>query len=325
MGTAKDIAEVAGSVVTPITKLIECISGALGKTFEPRRMKKKAEAEAERIKILSEALRENCDIPITINSNEISLSTKDYDDFLKRTQTRMAYQELKKQQNIENVANKAVAVLADEEAVAPDPVDQDWLMRFFNTVEDVGNEEMQEIWARLLAGEVKKPGTFSLRTLETLRNMTQEEAVAFEKMCAHCIMIVGSHAILQDEGYLKEFGIPFGMLLKLSECGLINSSALLSINVRVNREKPLVIRTDDYVAIATTNEIKKVDIGMYPLTSSGIELSKIAGCHMELDEFKAVARKIEENTSFSLFKIYRIKEIQGERISYNMAENLRDE
>lgn len=325
MGTAKDIAEVAGSVVTPITKLIECISGALGKTFEPRRMKKKAEAEAEQIKILSEALRENCDIPITINSNEISLSTKDYDDFLKRTQTRMAYQELKKQQNIENVANKAVAVLADEEAVAPDPVDQDWLMRFFNTVEDVGNEEMQEIWARLLAGEVKKPGTFSLRTLETLRNMTQEEAVAFEKMCTHCIMIVGSHAILQDEGYLKEFGIPFGMLLKLSECGLINSSALLSINVRVNREKPLVIRTDDYVAIATTNEIKKVDIGMYPLTSSGIELSKIAGCHMELDEFKAVARKIEENTNFSLFKIYRIKEIQGERISYNMAENLRDE
>ena len=64
---------------------------------------------------------------------------------------------------------------------------------------------------------------------------------------------------------------------------------------------------------------------MYPLTSSGIELSKIAGCHMELDEFKAVARKIEENTNFSLFKIYRIKEIQGERISYNMAENLRDE
>lgn len=58
-------------------------------------MKKKAEAEAERIKILSEALRENCDIPITINSNEISLSTTDYDDFLKRTQTRMAYQELK--------------------------------------------------------------------------------------------------------------------------------------------------------------------------------------------------------------------------------------
>lgn len=325
MGTAKDIAEVAGSVVTPITKLIECISGALGKTFEPRRMKKKAEAEAEQIKILSEALRENCDIPITINSNEISLSTTDYDDFLKRTQTRMAYQELKKQQNIENVANKAVAVLADEEAVAPDPVDQDWLMRFFNTVEDVGNEEMQEIWARLLAGEVKKPGTFSLRTLETLRNMTHEEAVAFEKMCSHCIMIVGSHAILQDEGYLKEFGIPFGMLLKLSECGLINSTGLLSINVRVNRENPLVIRTDDYVAIATTNEIKKVDIGMYPLTSSGIELSKIAGCHMELDEFKAVTRKIEENTNFSLFKIYRIKEIQGERISYNMAENLRDE
>ena len=80
-------------MVEPITKLIECINGALGKTFEPRQIKKKTEAEAERIAILSEKLRENCDIPIVIKNDEISLSTPDYDEFLKRTQNRMAYQE----------------------------------------------------------------------------------------------------------------------------------------------------------------------------------------------------------------------------------------
>ena len=61
-------------------------------------IKTKTEAEAERITILSEKLRENCDILIVIKNDEISLSTPDYDEFLKRTQNRMAYQELKKQQ-----------------------------------------------------------------------------------------------------------------------------------------------------------------------------------------------------------------------------------
>ena len=325
MGIAKDIAEVAGSMVEPITKLIECINGALGKTFEPRQIKKKTEAEAERITILSEKLRENCDIPIVIKNDEISLSTPDYDEFLKRTQNRMAYQELKKQQNIETVANKAAAVLADEEAVTSEPVDQDWLLRFFNTVEDVGNEEMQEIWARLLAGEVKKPGTFSLRTLGTLRNMTHVEAVMFEKMCSHCIITAGSRAILRDEEYLTEIEIPFGMILKLSECGLINSSSFLGVDIKLNSEKPLVTRTDDYIAIATTNEIKKVNINIYPLTNSGIELSQIAGCHMALDEFKTVTKKIEEMTKVSPFPIYRIQEIQGERINYYETEDSLDE
>lgn len=325
MGEVKDIAEVAGGLVAPVTKLLECINGALGKIFEPRQIRKKTEAEAERITILSEKLRENCDIPIVIKNDEISLSTPDYNEFLKRTQNRMAYQELKKQQNIETVANKAAAVLADEEAVTSEPVDQDWLLRFFNTVEDVGNEEMQEIWARLLAGEVKKPGTFSLRTLETLRNMTHAEAVIFEKICSHCMEIAGSHAVLRYEDYLKEFDIPFGMILKLSECGLINSSSLLGINIKLNKGKPMIARTDDYIAIANTDEIKTIDISIYPLTTCGIELSKIVGCHMALDEFKVATRTIGKMTSIPSLKIHRIREIHEEQIECDENENLLDE
>lgn len=86
----------------------------------------------------------------------------------------------------------------------------------------------------MLAGEVKKPGTFSLRTLETLRNMTHAEAVMFEKMCSHCIITAGSRAILRDEEYLTEIEIPFGMILKLSECGLINSSSFLGVDIKLN-------------------------------------------------------------------------------------------
>lgn len=57
----------------------------------------------------------------------------------------------------------------------------DWFIRFFDSVGNISNAEMQNLWARILAGEIHNHGTFSLRTLETLRNMNQEEAILFKK------------------------------------------------------------------------------------------------------------------------------------------------
>ena len=43
------------------------------------------------------------------------------------------------------------------------------------------NLEMQLIWAQLLAGEVAEPGTFSLRTLQLVRNLQESDARLFRK------------------------------------------------------------------------------------------------------------------------------------------------
>ena len=40
---------------------------------------------------------------------------------------------------------------------------------------------MREIWGRVLAGEVKRPKSYSLRTMEILRNLAKEEAALFVK------------------------------------------------------------------------------------------------------------------------------------------------
>ena len=49
-------------------------------------------------------------------------------------------------------------------------------MRFFDAVSSVSNEDMQGLWAKVLAGEIQQQGQFSLRTIEALRNMTPLEA-----------------------------------------------------------------------------------------------------------------------------------------------------
>ena len=48
--------------------------------------------------------------------------------------------------------------------------------RFFSSAQDVSTAELQKLWGKVLAGEVERPGTVPLRTLELLRNMTKAEA-----------------------------------------------------------------------------------------------------------------------------------------------------
>lgn len=321
-----EAAEVAGKLAAPLEKLITTISDGIGKVYEPRYIKKMADAEAYKIDKMAETMRKNWDMQIACNSDGTAVSMPEFEEFNQRMKSRVIFQELEKQKNIECVTGKAYSILESEENVSDESVDKDWTLRFFNSVEDIGDEQMQEIWARILAGEVKKPGTVSLRTLGILHNMTQQDAMLFEKLCSHCIIVDDKYCVLNNNDYLKEFNIPFGtMILKLSEFGLIDHGSFLNISVELNEKEYFAARTDDYIAIVTTKETKKVDIKMYPLTTSGEELSKIVGCHMALDEFKAATRTIGQMISNLSFKIHRIREIKEEQIEYDESENLLDE
>lgn len=318
-----EVAETLGKFVSPVEKVIESITGAIGKAYEPRHMRKMAEAEAYRLNKIGEAMRENCDIPIVVNSEGASLSTTEFEEFVKRTKSRMAFQELKKQENIEAVADKAVDLLEGEEAVTAEPVEQDWMLRFFNSVEDVSNEQMQEIWAKVLAGEVKRPGTYSLRTLETLHNMTQSEAFAFQTLCAHCIFNGDARFVLHDTEYQDKFKVPFGLILKLSECGLVTHGSFLSADFTLQSGKEQVVMTDDYIMTAEiSDETTKINFEVYPLTESGIELSKVVGCHMSLDEFRTVAQRIKEKTHLNVVQVHHISRVDDETLRNNLNENL---
>lgn len=107
--------------------------------------------------------------------------------------------------------------------------DFDWFVRFFDSAGNISNIEMQKLWARVLAGEVCNQGTFSLRTLETLKNMNQKEALLFQKM---------AHLVLTEKNGLKfilcmsndlgkdineEYGLTKNEFVILEECGLLSS------------------------------------------------------------------------------------------------------
>lgn len=61
---------------------------------------------------------------------------------------------------------------------------------FWNTIEHaktISNEEIQELIAKIIAGEYNQPGSYSMCTLQTLKMLGKQELELFEKMCSLCV------------------------------------------------------------------------------------------------------------------------------------------
>ena len=146
---------------------------------------------------------------------------------------RIQFQEQKRQSNIMSVVQQAASELGDKE-VQDHVVDHDWTARFFSDVQDVSSEQMQTLWAKILAGEVTNPGSTSIRTLSILKNLNQDIAGLFAKLCCLCVFLrtedrqtfdarapfLGDY---KEGNALQTYGIDYGSLNLLNEYGLIVS------------------------------------------------------------------------------------------------------
>ena len=64
-------------------------------------------------------------------------------------------------------------------------VDPTWQRHWAESTSKVGvdDDERRTWWARLLAGEIQQPGTFSLRTMSVMDTLSAREAELFTKLC----------------------------------------------------------------------------------------------------------------------------------------------
>lgn len=61
-------------------------------------------------------------------------------------------------------------------------INPDWFTRWRREASAVSNEDLQNMWGRILAEEIQKAGTISLRTLDILKNITADEAKLFVQL-----------------------------------------------------------------------------------------------------------------------------------------------
>jgi hypothetical protein len=239
-------------------KLIDRISEAIGGIARPMQIIRVAKAEAEAKKIHAEA-----DLEIS----EIG----------RRAMGRLILEETKKQNNIESIITKSLPLLLP--TANPDAISKDWLMFFFEKNRTISDDDMQDIWSKILASEANKVGSYSRRTVEILSSLEKRDIRLFEAFCSFCINFNGMQPIIfkTDDDIYKKNSITFRSLNHLHDLGLVSIEALAGY---VLRNQPKTINFKYFTKIIsiefdaeTNNELK---IGIAMLTRFGRELSRLA-------------------------------------------------
>ena len=126
---------------------------------------------------------------------------------------------LRKTRNKIQVARKVIEHVAQgqpdenvEQAAAPDA---DWMNSFMRFAEDASSEQLQDLFGRILSGEVSRPGSFSLTTLRTVAELDREIANDFTAMWTKS---VGDGVDDASEFHLGEW---FDRWSRLTEAGLM--------------------------------------------------------------------------------------------------------
>ncbi len=291
------ITDIAG-LSQPLTKLIETVAKGAGILYEPIHKKRMAKATAEEIKTVAEACQQNLHLPIQYNKNGIKINTdKNILELAQRAMFRNLAQEMNKQQNIENILEYTKKSLEQEKEVSNEPVSQTWLSNFFEAAGHIEEEDLQKIWGQLLAGEIKQPNSYTLRTLNVLKNMTTQEAKTFQSLISFMIVIANTVIIPNNEELRKKYHIDYGKILLLDECGLINSQPTLNLTFSSGPNSRIYMANGNLLAElyenAGINMHLKIDI--HPLTATGMQLFKIIDKSSNKDFFKDYIQLIEQN------------------------------
>jgi len=245
-----------GNLAEPAKVLIEKVSDAVGGAFKPWQIERVAKAEAK-----AEIIKANTQIVIS--------------ELQQRALNRFFVEEASKQENIESITKKAIPQLAEH--ANPGGIEKDWLVDFFDKSRIVSDEEMQNLWSAILAGEANRPGSYSKRTLHLMASLDKKDAVLFTKLCGF-VWAIGTPTPLifdsQNEIYTNN-GIDFSSLKHLDAIGLISFESL-SGYVRKGFGKNVAIAYGSKLTTLEFPNLEKneLNIGHAMFTDAGLQLAQ---------------------------------------------------
>lgn len=149
---------------------------------------------------------------------------------LERAMESLVREEFRKQNNKEKVVENTAHSLGQNTAEPPAGrnIDEDWMNVFVRYAEDASTDRMQQLWGRVLAGEIRRPGAFSLSTIRFLSELDSRVAGHFERISP---FLVGDDLFRSEE---RLSGEQFSLLLELVSAGLLTTGDFLSRTITAN-------------------------------------------------------------------------------------------
>ena len=155
---------------------------------------------------------------------------------------------------------------------------------FWNTIEHaktISNEEMQELIAKIIAGEYNQPGTYSMSTLNCLKMIGKAELEAFEKITSLCI----NNSQIPEEVFglpetikpiMNSLKIDFGAFQALQTLGLFLPNSMINSMPNPMKKNYALVYFDQRILYKPLND-QSVNIsvpGFYELSINGKQISQ---------------------------------------------------
>jgi len=226
-----------------------------------------------------------------------------------RSNRRNRLSSLRKQENIEAIMEKTLSFFANK--AIDKRLDLDWFNRYITLAEGVCNKTMQDLWAKILAGEFSRPGSYSLKALKVFRDMSIVDAKLLAKACSLAVkdkskknirIISGSYqqpGLLnffnkdrQQHINLSHFGLNYADILSLADNHLIYQQESES-NVMENGEKLNFSFNGSPLKLSC----KKANIAIqfYKFTPIGTELANLISDKPNNDFFVALKEQLKHH------------------------------
>lgn len=277
-----------------IEKLVETISNATGLTA--RGIRKNADAE-------SYAAIKKAETETEVELLRLQGEEKIAQYVLARNK--------QKAENVEEIVSRAKQQFAPDEQVSEEPVEKDWLNRFLNIAEEISDEEMQDIWGRVLAGEIKKPKSYSLRTLEVLRNLSKEEATLITK--------VSNYQVALDLLSTESFAVNIMDQTTLDDIGVICGEELVRTYTASNGKISFELNKQALINIYAPIGVK-INFKGFKITKAGIEIMGLIQEH-NYSSFYTDLSKYLKSKGATKVTINEIVKWNGNQYQYKQIEN----
>jgi hypothetical protein len=247
-----------GDLSKPVNTLIERVSDAVGGIAKPGQIIRVAKAEVK-----AEIIRAEGRVQIT--------------ELERRALERMVREEGKKQENIESITAKAIPHVKTD--AKPEDISADWLAHFFDRNRLTSDNDMQELWARVLAGEANVPGSFAKRTVDLVAALDKADAKLFTTISTCCWMMTRpTLCMLPVEAHAtQKLGITFNQLKHLDAIGLVHFEPLSGyIRTKLPQETTFAYYGKHVQLVFPKDEFNLV-IGSCLYTQAGEQLVSICG------------------------------------------------
>ena len=194
-----------------------------------------------------------------------------------------------------------------------DNIDEDWMNQFIRFAEDASSEHLQQVWGRVLAGEIHNPGSFSRHTLRFIAELDKETAENCEFVGQH---VVGNWLSKSDNW---NEGHDLLVSIDLQRLGIIEGLGIggpqQNFTVDANGNAAIAGKSLGLLIHGTPGT--KISFPVFMLTRMGQEVMSLLNVADEAQSLREIAGRVDKS-GLERIDLWQVDQLPNGQVAFRL-------